>query len=137
MTAQFVQDAKKLNSHKKARRESGNKDINMQNDNNDKCRNTQAEIEREGHAGQHDADGAPYHNTQAEVVRARVEELMDADSTDEDSIVVLLESERFVKVFRKVLSHRHSNPRCHDQLLNDTINMVSVTETVLTEYLEN
>ena len=108
----------------------------MNHDNNEPCRNTQAEIEREGHAGQHDVDGAPYHNTQAEMVRQRVEELMDSDSTDGDSIVVLMESERFVKVLRKVLSHRYADPRCHEWLLEASINMVSVAETVLTEYVE-
>lgn len=105
--------------------------------NAEQCRVSLDEVSREGHAGEYDADGAPYHSTQAEAVRQRVEELMDADSTDEDSIVCLMESERFVKALRKVLSHRYADPRCHEWLLEASINMVSVTETVLTEYVEN
>jgi hypothetical protein len=118
-----------------------NKGYNNMSNNNEECRNTQAEIEREGHAGQHDADGAPYHNTQAEMVRERVEELMDADSTDEDSMVVLMESEYFRHALRRIMHQPHHKKSFSKtaalRLANLSNNLIAVAESVLTQYVEN
>jgi hypothetical protein len=113
----------------------------MSDHDNEQCRNTQAESEREGHAGQHDADGAPYHNTQAEAVRQRVDELLDADSQDEDSMVVLMESEYFRHALRRVMHQPHHKKGISEtaafRLAHLANNLIAVAESVLTEYVEN
>jgi hypothetical protein len=67
----------------------------MITDNNGNCRASLAELEQDRELG--------VNPTTEEIVQERVDELMDADSTDEDSIVVLMESERFKKALRIVL----------------------------------
>lgn len=71
-----------------------------------------------------------------QVVSDRVEELMHQDSDDEDSIVVLFEDDRFVNALRQLFSHRHTDKRCHEELVESSVNLVSVAETVLSEYVE-
>jgi hypothetical protein len=150
-------------------------------DNTEQCRVSLDEVTREGHATRN----------YAKVVSARVEELLDADSQDEDSITVLFESERFRRAFvtlccgyisddnfadlkrnpdvvhliRSLISRRYDDKRDDVQLmacaydliigvgdaygvtlkarragaevLEMAVNLISVTETVLTEYVEN
>jgi len=98
------------------------------------CQNTQAEIDRDVAARLDAEQGLA--DTPEQVISERVCELMDADSQDEDSIVVLMESDSFVKALRKLMNNRHTDKRCHEELLEDSINLVSVAETVLSEYVE-
>lgn len=53
-----------------------------------------------------------------QIVSERVEELMDADSEDEHSIIVLLESERFSKALSKVWSVRLDDDQVAELMTN-------------------
>ena len=93
------------------------------------CRNTQAEIDRDTEA--------LYGDTPEQILRDKVAELMHKDCTDEDSLVVLMESALFSTALRKVLDHRHTQPREHDQMVYDSICMISIAETVLSNWVES
>lgn len=101
---------------------------------NELCRNTQAELDRDVAYRLDEEQGLA--DTSEQIVKDRVAELMDADSEDEDSIVVLMESDAFVRALRKLMSNRHDDDRCHEELLEDSVNLVSVAESVLSEYVE-
>lgn len=103
----------------------------MITDNNGQCRASLAELEQDRELN--------VNATTEEIVQERVEELMDADSTDDDSIVVLLEDEEFVKRLRLVLST--SKPKCLESpeavgRLIKTDLMIDRAEMVLSEYVE-
>ena len=100
----------------------------------EKCRVSLEERERDA-ALRLDVDQGLTDATE-QIVKDRVLELMDEDSDDEDSIVVLMESDRFVKALRGLMSMRHTDKRCHEELLEASVNLVSVSETVLSEYVE-
>jgi hypothetical protein len=106
----------------------------MNNEHSTRCRASQNELAHDRAQRLDEKEGLS--PTTAEIVSVRIEELMDADSADEDSMIVLMESERFTKALRKVLSNRHDDKRCHETLVEDAVNMVSVAETVLSEYVE-
>jgi hypothetical protein len=98
------------------------------------CRKSQAELDRDVAYRLDEEQGLA--DTSEQMVKDRVIELMDADSDDEDSIVVLMESDSFVNALRKLMSNRHTDKRCHEELLEDSVNLVSVAESVLSEYVE-
>jgi hypothetical protein len=75
-------------------------------------------------------------DTTKDVVRDIVAELMAEDSQDEDSMVVLMESDRFIRALRKLLGNRYDDASCHESLVQDAVNAVSIAETVLSEYVE-
>jgi hypothetical protein len=106
----------------------------MNNDHSTRCR--VSEDQREQDRARWLDEEQRLTDTPEQIVKDRVEELMDADSTDEDSIVCLMESERFKTVLRKLLNLRHDDKRCHKTLVEDAVNMISVAETVLSEYVE-
>jgi hypothetical protein len=106
----------------------------MSNEHSTRCR--VSEDERELDLARRLVEDLGINDTPEQIIKDRVEELMDADSTDEDSIVCLMESGRFKTALRKLLSNRHDDKRCHETLIEDAVNMVSVAETVLSEYVE-
>lgn len=100
--------------------------------NSEYCRVSQDELD---HAHRMDVEQGLC-DTPEQQVKDRVIEFMDADSDDEDSIVVLMESDQFVNALRQLLAHRHTDKRCHEELLESSVNLVSVAETVLSEWVE-
>ena len=106
----------------------------MNVDNSMRCRVTEDEINHDYASRLDEEQGLG--DTPQQIISDRVEELMSADSEDDDSIVVLMESERFQRVLRKLLSNRHSSIRCHDALVMDAVNLISVAETELTRWVE-
>ena len=106
----------------------------MSDDFNSKCRVTQDELAH---------DISQYRKSVKQVhkqcVKARVEQIMDNVSEDDDAAVVLMESERFKKalwcLFRTPLTSRNTM----GVLSRLTIagDLITTAETVLTEYVES
>lgn len=79
-------------------------------------------------------------NDDDSMISQRVDELMDADSTDEDSMVILMESETFKKALRLVFSTKKPSGMNTPEAVNRMIktdSMVATAEIVLTEYVRN
>lgn len=110
----------------------GKGDKHMSSNHNEQCRVSLDELD---HAHRMDVEQGLC-DTPEQMVKDRVIELMSEDSGDEDSIVVLMESDRFVNALRQLFAHRHTDKRCHEELLESSVNLVSVAETVLSEYVE-
>lgn len=102
--------------------------------NNNECRVALDELAREGHAGQHDVDGAPYHNTPDEIIADQVAEIMADQFANDDARVVLMESERFTKALWTHFAKRHDGSNPEDT--ESSVNLNSIAETVLKEWLE-
>lgn len=107
----------------------------MNADHSTRCRVTEDELAHDA-AHRFDENGGLADDPD-QGVKECVEGLMGADSTDDDAIIVLMESERFIKTLRKLLSNRHDKERRQEDLVEDVVNMVSVAETVLSEYAES
>lgn len=108
--------------------------VNNMISNNAECRVALDEVAREGHAGQHDADGAPYHNTPDEIIADQVAEIMSDRHTNDDARVFLMESERFTKALWTHFAKRHDGSCPEDT--EASVNLNSIAETVLKEWLE-
>jgi hypothetical protein len=106
--------------------------------NNEHCRNHQAEIDRDVAHRLDQEQGLA--DTPEQLVNDRVMELMDADSQDEDSMVVLMESEYFRHALRRIMHEPHYKNGISEtaafRLANLSNNLIGIAESVLSEYVE-
>jgi hypothetical protein len=111
----------------------------MSNEHSTRCR--VSEDEREQDRAHHLDKEQGLTDTPEQVVSDRVMELMDADSQDEDSMVVLMESEFFRHALRRIMHEpQYKNgisSTAAFRLANLSNNLIAIAESVLTEYVES
>ncbi|MCK4858679.1 MAG: hypothetical protein KAT58_11965 [candidate division Zixibacteria bacterium] len=100
------------------------------------CRKTQSEIDRDVAHRLDEEQGLT--DTAEQVIADRVEELLDPDSTDEDSMVVLMEDPDFIAALRPILGHYVvKNPSGLSMISRQVNDLLIVADEVMTKYVES